>query len=185
MFLYLMTDEPSGKTTILEKAHFSLKIFKLTTSASTFATLLTTKANMTWKLNSQVALCFYRSFNNVTGLGLPNPAVFKSNVTKDEDSTTSYTLIWKVLSFTPIIEYSLLFREFRPDKDSVRYDWTKLTIPSDSTSAVVHSMLYTIKGLKAKTTYEALVMSRNKYGWSKHSSILRFRTKGGNCLSSK
>lgn len=87
-------------------------------------------------------------------------------------------LIWEVFSFTPLIEYSLLFREYMPHKDSMRYDWTKLTIPADYSNGIVHTMLYTIKGLKEKTKYEALLLSRNKYGWSKPSSILRFATKG-------
>lgn len=111
-------------------------------------------------------------------LGLPNPVVFKTNVMKDQDSTTSYTLIWEVVSFTPLIEYSLLFREFMPNKDSMRYDWTKLTIPAEYSNGVLHSMLYTLRGLKERNKYEALLMSRNKYGWSKPSPILRFATNG-------
>lgn len=110
--------------------------------------------------------------------GLPNSVIFKTNAMKEQDSTTSYTLIWEVFSFTPLIEYSLLFREYMPHKDSMRYDWTKLTIPADYSNGIVHTMLYTIKGLKEKTKYEALLLSRNKYGWSKPSSILRFATKG-------
>lgn len=98
---------------------------------------------------------------------------------KEQESTTSYTLIWEVFSFTPVIEYSLLFREYMPNKDTMRYDWTKLTIPAEySSNGVLHSMLYTIRGLKEKSRYEALLMSRNKYGWSKPSPILRFATKG-------
>lgn len=111
-------------------------------------------------------------------VGLPNSALFKTNAMKEQESTTSYTLIWEVLSFTPLIEYSLLFREYLSNKDSMRYDWTKLTIPAEYSNGIVHTMLYTLKGIKEKTKYEALLLSRNKYGWSKPSSILRFATKG-------
>lgn len=97
---------------------------------------------------------------------------------KEQDSIESYTLIWEVFSYTPIVEYSLLFREYKPNKDSVRYDWTKLTIPAEHTEGDLHTMLYTIKGLKGNTKYEALVMSRNKYGWSQPSPTLRFDVKG-------
>lgn len=105
---------------------------------------------------------------------------------KEQEDTTSYTLIWEVFSFTPIIDYSLLFRAYIPNKDSVRYDWTKLTIPAEYSIGILHSMVYTIKGLRENSIYEALVMSRNKYGWSKPSSILRFATKGtGNTFLNK
>lgn len=59
-------------------------------------------------------------------------------------------------------------------------EWTKLTIPTEHNSNMgpMYSKSYTIKGLKEKAVYEALLVSRNRYGWSKPSPILRFATAG-------
>ncbi|XP_017775167.1 PREDICTED: limbic system-associated membrane protein-like isoform X2 [Nicrophorus vespilloides] len=112
--------------------------------------------------------------------GVPNPGVFKRTDEKNLESKNSYTLIWEVDSYTPIIEYNLWFRLYRPQSGLHRPDWTKLTIPTEhsTNSGPMYSKLYTIKGLKEKTIYEALLVSRNRYGWSKPSPILRFATVG-------
>lgn len=111
--------------------------------------------------------------------GVPNPGVFKKNARKSRDpSKTSYTLAWEVDSYTPVIEYSLWFRKYRGRTGLGKPDWTKLTIPADHTTGFVYSKQYTIKGLREKTGYEALLLSRNRYGWSKPSPILKFGTEG-------
>lgn len=94
------------------------------------------------------------------------------------NSKTSYTLIWEVDSYTPIIEYNLWFQLYKPRTGLSKPDWTKLTIPTEHSSGPVYSKAYTIKGLKEKTIYEALLVSRNRYGWSRPSPILRFATAG-------
>lgn len=113
--------------------------------------------------------------------GVPNPGVFKKTDDKNVNSKNFYTLIWEVDSYTPIIEYSLWFRPYRPTKSALhKSTWTKLTIPTEhnTNTGPMYSKLYTIKGLKEKTVYEALLVSRNRYGWSKPSPILRFATIG-------
>lgn len=92
----------------------------------------------------------------------------------------SYTLIWEVDSYTPIIEYNLWFRPYKQRTGLSKSDWTKLTIPTEHSSFAgpMYSKSYTIKGLKERTIYEALLVSRNRYGWSKPSPILRFATLG-------
>lgn len=90
-------------------------------------------------------------------------------------------MIWEVDSYTAIIEYSLWFRQYKATRMSVnKPEWTKLTIPTEhnSNTGPMYSKSYTIKGLKEKTVYEALLVSRNRYGWSKPSPILRFATAG-------
>ncbi|RZF48668.1 hypothetical protein LSTR_LSTR015180, partial [Laodelphax striatellus] len=58
-------------------------------------------------------------------------------------------------------------------------EWTKLVIPADTYSpGPLHSQSYTLTGLKASTVYEATVLSRNPFGWSRPSQILKFTTAG-------
>ncbi|KAG5892024.1 hypothetical protein JTB14_024464 [Gonioctena quinquepunctata] len=110
--------------------------------------------------------------------GVPNPGVFKRTEAKNVNAKNSYTLIWEVDSYTPVIEYSLWFRQYRSSRRSNSQEWTKLTIPTERSSGPVYSKAYTIKGLREKTVYEALLVSRNRDGWSKPSPILRFATAG-------
>lgn len=114
--------------------------------------------------------------------GVPNPGVFKKHLQKNPDPKTSYTLIWEVDSYTPVIEYNLWFRQYRARSGLGKPEWTKLTVPADHTTGFVFSKSYTIRGLKEKTIYEALLVSRNRYGWSKPSPILRFATEGAGKL---
>lgn len=117
--------------------------------------------------------------------GLPNPGVFKKTDQKNINAETSYTLIWEVDSYTPIIEYNLWFRPLKNRNTLNKPNWTKLTIPTERSSGPVYSKSYTIKGLKPKTIYEALLVSRNRYGWSKPSPILRFATAGAGKFANK
>ncbi|XP_030752810.1 neurotrimin-like [Sitophilus oryzae] len=110
--------------------------------------------------------------------GVPNPGVFKRADNNLDSDKTTYTLIWEVDSYTPIIEYSLWFRPYRTGRGLNRPDWTKLTIPTEHNSGPVYSKSFTLKGLKEKTIYEVLLVSRNRYGWSKPSPILRFASPG-------
>ncbi|XP_066151263.1 limbic system-associated membrane protein-like [Euwallacea fornicatus] len=111
--------------------------------------------------------------------GVPNPGVFKKNFDNDMiSSKDTYTLIWEVDSYTPIIEYSLWFRPYKIGRGLNRPEWTKLTIPAEHSSGPVYSKSYTLRGLRLKTIYEVLLVSRNRYGWSKPSPILRFATAG-------
>ncbi|CAG9764102.1 unnamed protein product [Ceutorhynchus assimilis] len=111
--------------------------------------------------------------------GVPNPGVFKKTSENNKNSNrNTYTLIWEVDSYTPIIEYSLWFRPYKTSRGLNRPEWTKLTIPAQHSSGTVYSKSYNLGGLKEKTIYEVLLVSRNRYGWSKPSPILRFATAG-------
>ncbi|KAF2896232.1 hypothetical protein ILUMI_09943, partial [Ignelater luminosus] len=110
--------------------------------------------------------------------GIANPGVFKQTDQKNIDTRNSYKLIWEVDSYAPIIEYKLWFRKYRPRNDVRNTDWNTLTIPAEHSTGPVHSKSYTIKGLREKTVYEALLTSRNRYGWSKPSPLLKFATEG-------
>ncbi|XP_014488939.1 PREDICTED: limbic system-associated membrane protein-like [Dinoponera quadriceps] len=105
---------------------------------------------------------------------IANPAVFKKE--SRSTSNTSYNFIWEVDSYSPIIEYQFWFRKYKRD---VGGKWHKLFIP-DGTDAVspVHTRSFNLTGLNAATHYEAVVLSRNRYGWSHPSEILHFHTEG-------
>lgn len=90
----------------------------------------------------------------------------------------SFTLVWEVDSYSSIIEYNLWFRPFQVYKIFKKTDWTKLTIPAEHSSGPMHSKAYSITGLKENTVYEAMLFSRNRYGWSKPSKIFRFSIDG-------
>lgn len=58
-------------------------------------------------------------------------------------------------------------------------EWHKLYIPGGSdTVSPVHTRSFNLTGLDTATHYEAVVLSRNRYGWSHPSEILRFHTEG-------
>ncbi|KAK9509904.1 hypothetical protein O3M35_004795 [Rhynocoris fuscipes] len=105
---------------------------------------------------------------------LPNIAVFKTIQDKFEDKAI---LVWEVESYSPIIQYHLLFRKFKIGEKSS--DWTKLTIPADdSGGAPIQTKNFTLTGLERATQYEAYVISKNIYGRSKPSNLYRFSTIG-------
>ncbi|XP_069682731.1 protein amalgam-like [Periplaneta americana] len=107
--------------------------------------------------------------------GVANPAVFKNDSSVYSD--TNYTLVWEVDSYSPIIEYNLSFRKYLPHLKPNK--WASLIIPADSSSrGPIHSKSYTLTGLSIATIYEAMIISRNRFGWSKPSTVLRFGTEG-------
>nr|CAD7398014.1 unnamed protein product [Timema cristinae] len=107
--------------------------------------------------------------------GVANSAVFKSEYHR-VPSNSNYTLVWEVDSYSAIIEYNLMFRRYNP---TVNTPWTKLVIPADVYAAgPLHTRSYTLTGLSPATVYEGMVLSRNRFGWSRPSAILRFGTDG-------
>ncbi|XP_067006796.2 igLON family member 5 isoform X2 [Anabrus simplex] len=108
--------------------------------------------------------------------GVANPAVFKKDY--KIASENNYTLIWEVDSYSPIIEYNLLFRKYH--EGTRPGPWVKLIIPADGgyVPGQLHSKSYTLTGLDSSSTYEVTLLSRNVFGWSRPSSVLRFSTAG-------
>ncbi|XP_066593871.1 neurotrimin-like isoform X2 [Prorops nasuta] len=103
--------------------------------------------------------------------GVANPAVFKKE--SHSISKTAYNFIWEVDSYSPIIEYQFWFRWRYPD--GTRGEWHKLFIPSGSEAVgPVHARSFNLTGLVEATHYEALVLSRNRYGWSRSSRLFKF-----------
>ncbi|XP_044016265.1 neurotrimin-like [Aphidius gifuensis] len=106
--------------------------------------------------------------------GISYAPIFKTSL---ELNKNTYNFIWEVDSYSPIIEYQFWFRKYTA-KERGR-DWHKLFIPSGSDAiGPLHSKSFNLTGLATATFYEALILSRNKYGWSKPSKIQRFSTEG-------
>ncbi|XP_071641153.1 neurotrimin [Temnothorax longispinosus] len=114
--------------------------------------------------------------------GVANPAVFKKE--SRSTSSASYNFIWEVDSYSPIIEYQFWFRKYRRGAGG---EWHKLYIPAGGNDIIspVHVRSFNLTGLDAATHYEAVVLSRNRYGWSHPSEILRFHTEGAPVDSSE
>ncbi|XP_015513648.2 neural cell adhesion molecule 1 [Neodiprion lecontei] len=107
--------------------------------------------------------------------GVANPATFKKE--SHSIGKTAYNFIWEVDSYSPIIEYQFWFRQFV--RGGARSEWYKLLIPSGSNAiGPVHARSFNLTGLAEATHYEGLILSRNRYGWSRPSRLLRFSTEG-------
>ncbi|KAJ2943072.1 hypothetical protein O0L34_g18764 [Tuta absoluta] len=118
--------------------------------------------------------------------GVPNAASFKVDSGLNKATATSFTLIWEVDSYSTIIEYNLWLRPYvgrNPDSEGFTTEppnlWRKVVVPGDSSDGPIHSAKYTVTGLTPTTVYEAIVTSRNRFGWSKQSAILHFATEPG------
>lgn len=114
--------------------------------------------------------------------GRPMVASFKPAA--EMSSPTTHNFIWQTESFSPLIEYKLKFRRVpsgnvTPARRSFQQlSWSELIIPSDGSYGPLHSIGYTLQGLQPTSVYEVIVLSRNRYGWSDPSNILRFATGG-------
>ncbi|KAL4154420.1 hypothetical protein QTP88_000295 [Uroleucon formosanum] len=115
----------------------------------------------------------------------PDVAVITSS--KQGRSKNSYEMLWTVKSYSPIIEYKLLYRPDKTNKSNheIQYkrpmrrwndDWTELLLNPASTDQLEKSRTETIRDLDPGTKYEATVQSRNRYGWSEVSQSFFFTT---------
>ncbi|XP_024939687.1 neural cell adhesion molecule 1 isoform X5 [Cephus cinctus] len=105
--------------------------------------------------------------------GVANPAIFKES---HPVGRTAYNFIWEVDSYSLIIDYQFWFRKY---SKGVHGQWHKLYIPSGSEAiGPVHARAFNLTGLAPATHYEAVVLSRNSYGISRPSKIMRFSTDG-------
>uniref|UniRef100_A0A182N3M8 Ig-like domain-containing protein n=1 Tax=Anopheles dirus TaxID=7168 RepID=A0A182N3M8_9DIPT len=116
--------------------------------------------------------------------GRPMVAGFKPAA--EMSSPTTHNFIWQTESHSPLIEYKLKFRRVpsgnvtpaRHRSHPLLLAWNELIIPADGSYGPLHSIGYTLQGLQPTSVYEVVVLSRNRYGWSDPSNILRFATGG-------
>ncbi|CAB4064429.1 unnamed protein product [Lepeophtheirus salmonis] len=103
--------------------------------------------------------------------GIAHPALLEPPVF---NSPNSVTLNWKVNCSTPIINYELEFRDLT--REGEEGPWIIMNIPAQNKKVFDKSQSYTLNGLLHGTTYQARIRSRNVYGISKFSPILKFDT---------
>lgn len=95
---------------------------------------------------------------------------------------TSKILNWQTESLSPIIDYKLRFRQIpsgnvQIPNHAARMMWNELTVPADNDqTGPFHTKSYKLDGLQPREVYEVLIQSRNCYGFSDSSKILRFAT---------
>lgn len=111
--------------------------------------------------------------------GRPMPSTFKQSPVAS--LPTTYNLIWTTESFSPIVEYRLKFRQVQLGNvvmENRHFDgrWRELTIPGEASDGPLHSIGYVLRGLTAGKVYEVSVASRNRYGWSDNSRVVKFHT---------
>ncbi|KAI5736237.1 hypothetical protein M8J76_001326 [Diaphorina citri] len=104
--------------------------------------------------------------------GIPNIPVFqKSSRRLGPDG---YRLVWQVDTYSAIIQYLLKFRE----REELT-PWRNIVIPSDgSLAGPIYTQSYNITGLQLFTQYEASVLAKNRFGWSRPSKAYVFATEG-------
>ncbi|GAB0098045.1 Immunoglobulin [Sergentomyia squamirostris] len=113
--------------------------------------------------------------------GRPLPTIFKASPIASTPMT--HNLIWQTESLSPLTEYKLRFRQVPTGNVGPHYrlppaDWTELTVPAEFSDGPIHTTGYTLRGLASASVYEVVVSSRNRYGWSDASKVVRFATAG-------
>ncbi|EGI57259.1 Hemicentin-1 [Acromyrmex echinatior] len=114
---------------------------------------------------------------------IANPAVFQKE--SCSASSTSYNFIWFADSYSPIIQYQFWFRRYKRDRRFLRIYFLIRRRTGGGDISPMHVRSFNLTGLDAATYYEAVVLSRNRYGWSHPSEILRFHTEGAPVDSSE
>ncbi|KAG7173917.1 amalgam-like 2 [Homarus americanus] len=120
--------------------------------------------------------------NTLRLTGLPKTPKMTSSPAGGEK--TSYTLTWETESYTPIAQYRLQYRKFKPNVTTqAPGQWIdRLYSPKTSENnftGPIHHMTHPIEMLEPATDYEATVAVENKFGWSGTSEVFQFYTRKG------
>lgn len=103
--------------------------------------------------------------------GNAKAAKFSSDAAGQEE--TNYNLEWSAMSYTPITEFLLEYKE------EGQGTWSSMKIKPNLDSQPYHkSGKHYFDNLQAATNYQARVKSNNGEGWSKSSPVFHFATKG-------
>ncbi|XP_069186645.1 protein amalgam isoform X7 [Procambarus clarkii] len=118
--------------------------------------------------------------NTLRLTGLPKTPKMTSSPSGGEK--TSYTLTWETESYTPIAQYRLQYRKFKPNitKQAPGMWIDRLHSPKPSEGNLtgpIHHMSHAIEMLEPATDYEATVAVENKFGWSGTSDVFQFCTR--------
>ncbi|XP_055298942.1 limbic system-associated membrane protein isoform X2 [Sitodiplosis mosellana] len=113
--------------------------------------------------------------------GRPMVPIFKRSP-QTQDHIAHY-LIWQTESLSPIFEHKLKFRKIpsgnvTPHNRKHASAWHEIIVPAEESEGPIHTTGYTLRGLEPASVYEVAVVSRNRFGWSDSSRIVRFATSG-------
>ena len=88
--------------------------------------------------------------------------------------------MWSTLTLSPILEYLLMFKEYRVDDQTESDNWRIISIPERKLPRMfLVNRNYTLRGLTSNQTYLVKVAAVNTYGQGEYStvtSLLVYRT---------
>ncbi|XP_031623591.1 neuronal growth regulator 1 [Contarinia nasturtii] len=113
--------------------------------------------------------------------GRPSLPTFKKSPQTQDPS--SHYLIWQIESLSPLFEHILKFRKVpsgnvTPHNRKYATAWHEIVVPAEISEGPIHTTGYALKGLEPASVYEVTVVSRNRFGSSDSSRIIRFATSG-------
>ncbi|XP_071549046.1 brother of CDO-like isoform X4 [Panulirus ornatus] len=102
--------------------------------------------------------------------GRPKPVRYFSSTQGDKN--TSYTLVWDVVSYAPILTYSIAYR----NESDMEDQWVNFTVPGTTSSSIYHSKSHTFTQLDPGATYYVKVSAKNEFGESDINETFSFTT---------
>ncbi|KAG0712170.1 Protein amalgam [Chionoecetes opilio] len=102
--------------------------------------------------------------------GRPKPVRYFSPPLGDENTT--YTLVWDVESYAPVLAYTISYGN---ESDS-EAQWVNFTLPGTSSSSSLHSSSHSFANLLPGNTYHVQVIATNEFGESDVNETFVFTT---------
>ncbi|XP_045109106.1 protein amalgam-like isoform X3 [Portunus trituberculatus] len=102
--------------------------------------------------------------------GRPKPVRYFSSPQGDENTT--YTLVWDVESYAPVLTYTISYGNESDPEDQ----WVNLMVPGTSSSSSLHSSSHTFDNLQPGATYNVQVTATNEFGESDVNETFAFST---------
>ncbi|XP_063880283.1 protein amalgam-like isoform X2 [Scylla paramamosain] len=102
--------------------------------------------------------------------GRPKPVRYFSSPQGEENTT--YTLVWDVESYAPVLTYTISYGNESDPEDQ----WVNLMVPGTSSSSSLHSSSHTFDNLQPGATYHVQVTATNEFGESDVNETFAFST---------
>ncbi|KAK3878431.1 hypothetical protein Pcinc_017015 [Petrolisthes cinctipes] len=88
------------------------------------------------------------------------------------ENGTSYTLVWHVESYAPVITYNIAYK----NESDLEELWVNFTVPGTISSSHYHSSSHTFTQLQPGATYHVQVTATNEFGESDVNQTFSFTT---------
>ncbi|KAK7071175.1 hypothetical protein SK128_005202, partial [Halocaridina rubra] len=102
--------------------------------------------------------------------GRPKPVRYFSRSQGDKD--TEYTLVWEAESYSPVLTYTIAYR----NETDAAEQWVNFTVPGTTSSSFYHSKSHTFTDLKPGATYYVQISAKNEFGSSDVNETFAFTT---------